>query len=82
MNSSQAHNRLARLVGDEQAHELLTTANFMLGGRSPQDMLDEGRTAEVEALLGDLEARESVRRDFIGSMPQPDYDPIDEAVGT
>ena len=82
MNASQAHNRLARLIGDEQAHELLQAPNFALNGYSPQDLLDQGKTAEVEALLGDLEARESVRRDFIGLPDKPRFDAIDELAGT
>ena len=82
MTASEIQNRLARIYGPEAALDLLESGNAALNGRSPMDLLDEGRTAEVEALLGDLEARESVRRDFIGLPDKPGFDPIDELAGT
>lgn len=65
MNRQTFTRRLSALVGEGEAHELLETPNFHLGGRTPQELIDSGNLAPVEIMLRDMEAREASRRDFI-----------------
>ena len=49
--------RLALIVGDYQANELLEAPNFALGGRTAQELLDRGQFRPVEILVAEIEAQ-------------------------
>lgn len=74
--SRQLVNRLVRIVGEAEAHELLETPNFQLGGRTPQELIDQDNLRPVEILISDMEARERSRRDFI-TQPFHEVDEIE-----
>jgi hypothetical protein len=65
MTSSQIRNRLARLVGETEALDLLEAPNGHLGGRSPQDLLDSGDFAPVMRLIENMELEEIARSKWI-----------------
>jgi hypothetical protein len=72
--------RLVAVVGEHEAQELLEAPNGSLGGRSPQDLLDERDFAPVETLIRDMELKAASRRDFIHVHHRDDFDEIDELV--
>lgn len=74
MNRSAIHRRLAALVGDEQALELLEAPNFNLSGKTPEDLIDQGDTATVLAMVHAMEAQAGGRR---VSRPSPHDPPAD-----
>lgn len=79
VNRQTITRRLSALVGEGEAHELLETPNFHLGGRTPQELIDSGNLAPVEIMLRDMEAREASRGTFI-KYPQNEVDGIDMEV--
>ncbi len=68
--------RLAALVGEAEAYDLLQTPNAALGGRIPDDLIDAGNFLPVEILIRDMEAREASRAAFINPARSPEADPI------
>ena len=62
MSRLSHHNRLAALVGEEQAAELMEAPKAHLGGQSPQDLIDQGNSAPVESLIRDMEANAGVSK--------------------
>ena len=68
MTSSQIRNRLARLVGETEALDLLEAPNGTLGGRSPQDLLDSGDLAPVMRLVEDMELQEIARSKWMNPI--------------
>lgn len=77
MNARELIRRLEVAAGQSEAFELLSTPNFSLGGKSPQDLLDAGDFAPVEILVREIENRAKCRRDFIRNLA-PEFDEIDE----
>jgi hypothetical protein len=68
MTSSQIRNRLARLVGEHEALDLIETPNGQLGGKSPQDLLDSGDFAPVMRLVENLELEEIARSKWMNPI--------------
>ena len=62
MSRPYLHSRLVALVGDEQAFELLEAPNALLGGRTPQELIDRGNTAPVEVMIREMEAHAGVSK--------------------
>ena len=76
MSPSSLHNRLAAVLGDEEAHELATSANAALGGLSPLDLIERGNPEPVRLLLESMELEHRARRDFLPTFPH-EFSPID-----
>lgn len=62
MSRSPLYQRLAAVVGDEQAFELMEASNSHLGGKTPQELIDHGNPAPVEILIREMEAHAGVSK--------------------
>jgi hypothetical protein len=79
MNASEIRNRLAAIVGEDEAYELLESPNSNLDGLSPNELLEAGNIAPVQTLLETLELKERARLKWLHAEPLavemlvPDY---------
>lgn len=64
MKAHSIRNRLAALVGQAAAIELLETPNLSLDGKTPDELLNKGITKPVEHLLYEFELQHRVKLDF------------------
>lgn len=74
IHAHRLHLRLAALVGDEQALELLESPNSHLGGRTPLELIDKDDFAPVEAMIREMEANAGVSKQKT-SNPFPHHSP-------
>jgi hypothetical protein len=73
MSESQIRNRLARLVGETEALDLLETPSSHLGGKSPQSLMDAGDFQPVLRLIEGMELEEIARSKWM--KPIMDHTP-------